>query len=41
MVYDFEIIDVTLRDGGYTNKFDFKNREIEQIISSLQKTKIE
>lgn len=38
---DIKIIDVTLRDGGYKTDFHFSDNEIEEIISTLDQSKIE
>ena len=37
---NIEILDVTLRDGGYKNNFNFSYSEIDNIISYLDKIKV-
>ena len=35
------ILDCTLRDGGYINNWDFKNKQINNILSSLKTSNID
>lgn len=38
---NIQILDCTLRDGGYVNDFDFGNRNIKRIIKKLQEARID
>lgn len=41
MVNNFNILDCTLRDGGYYNNWDFKFNDIQRYLDSISKTRIE